>query len=42
MKPGGVFVFETEGRESPPERADWRLARNKTYGSTRVLIWVKE
>jgi len=43
VKPGGVFVFETEGRrDSPPERSGWRLARDKTYGSTRVFLWVKE
>ena len=42
IKPDGVFVFETEGKEPPPELAGWRLARDKTYGSTRVLIWVRE
>ena len=42
VKPGGVFVFETEGRDSLPELLGWRLARDKTYGSTRVLIWVRE
>lgn len=41
VKPGGVFVFETEGREAPPELTGWRLARDKTYGATRVLIWVR-
>jgi len=42
IKPGGVFVFETEGHEALPALAGWRLARDKTYGSTRVLIWVRE
>jgi len=43
VKPGGVFVFETEGRrDSPPEVDGWRLARDKRYGSTRVFLWVKE
>ena len=42
VKPGGVFVFETEGRDPLPELSAWRLARDKTYGSTRVLIWVRE
>ncbi len=42
IKPGGVFVFETEGKDAPPELSGWRLARDKTYGSTRVLIWVLE
>lgn len=42
VKPGGVFVFETEGRDPPPALSGWRLARDKTYGSTRVLIWVRE
>lgn len=42
VKPGGVFVFETEGREPPPECPGWRLARDKTYGATRVRIRVRE
>ena len=42
VKPGGVFVFETEGRDPLPALSGWRLARDKTYGSTRVLIWVRE
>jgi len=42
MKPDGVFVYETEGRELPPELPGWRLARDKTYGSTRVFLWIKE
>lgn len=42
VKPGGVFVFETEGHEPVPALAGWRLARDKTYGATRVLIWVRE
>lgn len=42
VKPGGVFIFETEGRDLLPAPAGWRLARDKTYGSTRVLIWVRE
>ena len=41
LKWGGVFVFETEGRDPPPELPGWRLARDKTYGATRVLIWVR-
>ena len=41
IKPGGVLVFETEGREARPELPGWRLARDKTYGATRVLIWVR-
>ena len=41
VRPGGVFVFETEGKRPPPSLPDWRLARDKTYGSTRVLIWVR-
>jgi 16S rRNA (guanine966-N2)-methyltransferase len=43
MNPGGIFVFETEGRrDPPPDLTGWRLARDKTYGSTRVFLWVKE
>jgi 16S rRNA (guanine966-N2)-methyltransferase len=42
IQSGGVLVFETEGRDALPVLAGWRLARDKTYGSTRVLIWVRE
>ena len=42
IKPGGVFVFETEGHDPLPALSGWRLARDKTYGATRVLIWVRE
>jgi 16S rRNA (guanine966-N2)-methyltransferase len=42
VKFGGVFVFETEGHDPLPALAGWRLARDKTYGSTRVLLWVRE
>ena len=42
IKPEGVLVFENEGREPPPELPGWRLVRDKTYGSTRVWIWVLE
>ena len=41
LKPDGIFVFETEGREPAPDLPGWRLVRDKTYGSTRVLIWVR-
>ncbi len=42
VRPGGVFVFETEGHDPLPALSGWRLARDKTYGATRVLIWVRE
>ncbi|MDD2519821.1 MAG: 16S rRNA (guanine(966)-N(2))-methyltransferase RsmD [Kiritimatiellae bacterium] len=42
IKPGGVWVYETEGRDALPELAGWRLARDKRYGSTRLLFWVRE
>lgn len=42
IKPGGVFVFETEGRDALSEPAGWRLARDKAYGATRVLVWVRD
>ena len=41
VKPGGVFVFETEGHDPMPALSGWRLARDKSYGSTRILIWVR-
>ncbi|NCD21835.1 MAG: 16S rRNA (guanine(966)-N(2))-methyltransferase RsmD [Spartobacteria bacterium] len=42
IRPGGVFVFETEGKDPPPALPGWRLARDKTYGATRIWIWVRE
>ena len=42
VRPGGVFVFETEGKEPPPPLPGWSLARDKTYGATRVWIWMRE
>ena len=41
IKPGGVLVFETEGRDAAAAPAGWRLVRDRTYGSTRVLILVR-
>ncbi len=42
IQPGGIFVFEAEGKEAPPDLPGWRLAGDKRYGSTRLLIWVRE
>ena len=42
VAPGGIFVFETEGRAKPPTLAGWRFARDKTYGAARVWMWVCE
>ncbi len=42
IKPGGVWVYETEGKDALPELPGWRLARDKRYGSTRLLFWVRE
>ena len=42
VKPGGAFVYETDGREPPPDCPGWRLACDKTYGATRVRIRVRE
>lgn len=42
IRSGGVLVYETEGRDPPPALPGWRLARDKTYGSTRVLLWVRD
>ena len=42
IKPGGIFVFETEGKAEPPTLEGWRFARDKTYGAARVWIWVRE
>jgi 16S rRNA (guanine966-N2)-methyltransferase len=42
IRPGGLFIYETEGKVPPPALAGWRLVRDKAYGGTRVLIWVRE
>ncbi|MDR0993943.1 MAG: 16S rRNA (guanine(966)-N(2))-methyltransferase RsmD [Verrucomicrobiota bacterium] len=42
LRPGGLFVFETEGRSPLSAVFGWRLARDKAYGATRVLLWVWE
>lgn len=41
IAPAGVFVFETEGKETPPDMPGWRLAREKTYGATCVRTWMR-
>lgn len=42
LLPGGIFVYEAEERLTVPLLSGWRLARDKTYGSTRVLVWIRE
>ena len=39
VREGGIFVYETEGREEPPEAEGWTLVRDRRYGKTRVWIW---
>lgn len=41
IRSGGVWVYETEDQQEPPELADWRLVRDKTYGITRVFFWMR-
>lgn len=38
----GLLIFETAGKDKPPELRGWRLVRDRSYGATRVLIWVRE
>lgn len=42
IKEGGIFVYETEGKDTLPDLPHWRLTRDKRYGSTRLLMWVRE
>lgn len=42
IKEGGIFVYETEGRDRLTELPGWRLTRDKRYGSTRLLMLVRE
>jgi 16S rRNA (guanine966-N2)-methyltransferase len=38
LAPGGVFVLEKHPGEALPETKLWRVARQKTYGTTEVLF----
>ncbi|MBN1269771.1 MAG: 16S rRNA (guanine(966)-N(2))-methyltransferase RsmD [Kiritimatiellae bacterium] len=38
---GALLVFEQGAREPPLVREGWNLVRDKTYGDTRVLIYVR-
>lgn len=39
LRPGGVFVYETEDRASPPPLHSWTLLRDRRYGKTRLFLW---
>ena len=42
IKEGGILVYETEGNDALPDLPRWRQTRDKRYGSTRLLILVRE
>lgn len=42
LTPDSIWTYETEGRQEPPDLPGWRLLRDKTYGTTRVLIRQQE
>lgn len=39
LRPGGVFVYETEDRAPPPPLPSWTLLRDRRYGKTRLWMW---
>ncbi|HPV46615.1 MAG TPA: 16S rRNA (guanine(966)-N(2))-methyltransferase RsmD [Kiritimatiellia bacterium] len=38
LRPGGFWVWETEGKAPPREFPGWTLLRDRAYGATRVLL----
>ena len=42
VRGGGVLVFEQGIAGAVAEYPGWRLVRNRTYGGTRVLIYVRD
>lgn len=41
LKPTGCFVMEQARNQVVPEPEGWSLARNKTYGKTRLLMYIR-
>lgn len=39
LKPGGLFIFETEGKSDIPAPDGFTLLRDRTYGRTRLLYF---
>lgn len=39
LAPGGILVFEQSAGEPVPERPEWEVLRDRTYGDTRVLMF---
>ena len=38
LEPGGIFVLEKQPAETVLEMKQWRIVRQKTYGTTEVLF----
>lgn len=39
VRPGGLFVAETDMTCDPPSIEGWELLRNRLYGKTRIALW---
>jgi len=39
VRPGGLFIAESESAQQPVHAAGWELVRDRTYGKTRLAIW---
>lgn len=39
LAPGGVFIYEQSRKEPVCELSGWDLWKNKTYGSTRIVMY---
>lgn len=42
MKTNGIFIFEQSAEEPVSGAAGWRVARDRTYGETRLITYIKE
>jgi len=39
VRPGGLFVAEMKGHQTPDESPLWDLCRDRTYGQTRIAVY---
>ena len=42
VKPGGLFVAELTARQTPEESSLWDLCRDRTYGQTRLAVYMRK
>ena len=39
VRPGGLFVAEMKGHQTPDASPLWDLCRDRTYGQTRLAVY---